>query len=103
MVLGYSALKNEEVDQRKLVGSKAKLTEQGYKDPREGGGPEWVSPRVSKCRGFYELFCGNFVSNQGVLGCAKQGSGHKTLYLLGSCPSANGLFFFFFPSPSLGA
>ena len=76
------------------MGSKAKFTEQEYKAPREGGGPEGTASRVSKFRGFYEFFCGTMLSNQGVLSCANQGFGHLPYYLLDECPRADGPFFF---------
>lgn len=67
-----------------MVGSsKAKFTEQEYKAPREGGGPEWVAPGVSKFGGFHELFGRTFLSNQGVQSRANQGFGHVSVYLLG--------------------
>ena len=46
---------------------------------------------VSVFRGFYELFCGTILSNQGVLSGANQGFGHVSVYLLGPCPRADGL------------
>lgn len=43
---------------------------------------ERVVPGVFTFRGFYELFCGTSLSDQGVLSLANQGSGHMSVYLL---------------------
>lgn len=65
------------------MGSTVKFIEQEYKAPGEGGGPERVGLKMSKFRGYYELFCGTIFSNRGVLSCANQGFGHISVYLLG--------------------
>lgn len=39
-----------------MVGSKAKFIGQEYKPSGEGGGPEWVTPGVSKFGGFISSF-----------------------------------------------
>ena len=70
-------------DEGRLVHSKAKFIEREYKDAGEGGGPEWVAPGVSKFRGFYELFCRTFLSNQGVLSRSNPGFGHVSVCLIG--------------------
>ena len=55
--LSPGAWKNEEVDHRRVVGSKAKFIEQEHQAPGGGGGcADGVTPRVSKFRGFMSSF-----------------------------------------------
>ena len=43
------------------------------------GGPKRVALRVSKLRGFYELFHRTILSNQGGMSHANQGFGHVSV------------------------
>lgn len=91
-ILGHATLKNEDIDQTEVVGSTTKFIEQKNKVPTEDRGPKRAALRVSKLRGFYELFCRTFLSNQDVMSPANQGFGHISVYLLGQCQHADGLF-----------
>ena len=66
MVLGHTALKNEEVDQTKSGGQQSKvnwiIVKQRFwgivQSSQIGGEPEAVATRVSTSRGFYGLIGG---------------------------------------------
>ena len=82
VVLGHATSKNEEVDQTKSSGQQSLLS-RSINLPERGGGPKWVAPRVSKFKGFYELFYRTLLSNQGVLSHASQGFDHVSVCLVG--------------------
>ena len=55
-VLGHAASKNEEVDQTKSVGIRAKFIEQEYKAPREEGDTSGLHPEFLSLGVFISSF-----------------------------------------------
>lgn len=82
MVPGHTASKNEELEQTEWWAAGPRWRSKSVKLQR-GKGTWLVWPRVSKSRGFYELFGGTSLSNQGVMSHANQGFGHRSVHLLG--------------------